>query len=164
MASSGEYASGRRPIRTNRRLGSRQAARTALATVRLPLMLNSSQPGRVFALADRRDRARVYEIALNEGQPPDTQLYVDGVLLVDLWSDLALLGPVRAAWAPLTDDALGAEVTRRACVWEGEHLRRRRTEMGNCPRRRAGPRGSASKPNPHRPVRLEFGRSGRSRA
>ena len=112
MLSSGEYASGRRPIRTNRRLESRHASRTALATVRLPLMLNCSQPGRVFALADRRDRARVYEIALNEGQPSDIQRYVDGVLIVDLWPDLTLRGPVRAAWAPLIDHALGAEVTR----------------------------------------------------
>src|SRR6476646_723323 len=36
----------------------------ALARVKLPLRLNWSEPGRVFNLANRADRARVYEIVL----------------------------------------------------------------------------------------------------
>jgi hypothetical protein len=71
----------------------------ALATVQLPLHLNWSQPGRRFDLADRRDRARVYEIVLREGGPDDVLAYVDGVLLTDLWDELVLPRDVRAAWS-----------------------------------------------------------------
>jgi hypothetical protein len=73
----------------------------ALAAVELPLHLNWSAPGRVFDLRSRADRARVYEIVLQEGTPVDIMAYVDGVLLVDLWEDLVLPRAVRSAWAPL---------------------------------------------------------------
>lgn len=79
----------------------------ALATVRLPLRLNWSAPDRAFALGERHDRARVYEMVLTEGQPDDIQTYVDGVLLVDLWPELVLPRTVRSAWAHLVDDVLG---------------------------------------------------------
>jgi transcriptional regulator with XRE-family HTH domain len=81
----------------------------ALATVRLPLTLNWSQPGREFALADRNDRARVYEIVLTEGGPEDILRYVDGVLLVDLWPDLVLPSTVRRAWVPLIHHAIAGQ-------------------------------------------------------
>jgi len=70
----------------------------ALATVVLPLHLNWSEPGRSFQLADRASRARVYEMVIREGNPEDVLAYIDGVLLVDLWSDLVLPRLVRAAW------------------------------------------------------------------
>jgi transcriptional regulator with XRE-family HTH domain len=73
----------------------------ALAVVELPLHLNWSAPGRVFDLRARTDRARVYEIVLQEGTPADITAYVDGVLLVDLWEDLVLPQRVRSAWASL---------------------------------------------------------------
>jgi transcriptional regulator with XRE-family HTH domain len=73
----------------------------ALAAVELPLHLNWSAPGRVFDLRSRADRARVYEIVLQEGTPVDIMAYVDGALLVDLWEDLVLPRAVRSAWAPL---------------------------------------------------------------
>jgi hypothetical protein len=73
----------------------------ALATVELPLHLNWSAPGRVFDLRSRADRARLYEIVLQEGTPADILAYVDGALLVDLWEDLVLPRTVRSAWAPL---------------------------------------------------------------
>jgi transcriptional regulator with XRE-family HTH domain len=73
----------------------------ALAVVDLPLHLNWSVPGRVFDLRVRADRARVYEIVLQEGTPADILAYVDGALLVDLWQDLVLPRAVRSAWAPL---------------------------------------------------------------
>ena len=73
----------------------------ALAMVELPLHLNWSAPGRVFDLRSRTDRARVYEIVLQEGLPADILTYVDGALLVDLWEDLVLPRAVRSAWAPL---------------------------------------------------------------
>ena len=50
----------------------------------LPLHLNSSPPGRQVDLADRRQRARAYEVVLSEGRAIDIGRYVDGALLVDL--------------------------------------------------------------------------------
>jgi transcriptional regulator with XRE-family HTH domain len=79
----------------------------ALGRVRLPLHLNWSQPGREFDLADRRQRARVYEIVLREGTGQDISDFVDGVLLVDLWPDLVLPAPVRRAWQPLIGTVSG---------------------------------------------------------
>jgi len=73
----------------------------ALAAVELPLHLNWSAPGRVFDLRSRADRARVYEIVLQEGTPTDILAYVDGALLVDLWEDLVLPRSVRSTWAPV---------------------------------------------------------------
>lgn len=77
----------------------------ALATVRLPLHLNWSQPDRRFDLRDRRDRALAYEIVLREGGPEDVLTYVDGVLLVDLWDELVLPRAIREAWADAVGDA-----------------------------------------------------------
>lgn len=76
----------------------------ALAVVVLPLWLNWSDPGREFRLADRSDRARVYEIVLRAGTPDDVLTYVDGALLADLWPELVLPRELRAAWDPLMRD------------------------------------------------------------
>jgi DNA-binding XRE family transcriptional regulator len=73
----------------------------ALALVELPLHLNWPAPGRVFDLGSRADRARVYEIVLQEGRPADILAYVDGALLADLWDDLVLPRAVRSAWDPV---------------------------------------------------------------
>lgn len=80
----------------------------ALATVRLPLHLNWSNPAATFDLRDRRQRARVYEIVLREGTAADVLAYIDGVLLVDLWVDLVLPRDVRTAWAPLVEQVATA--------------------------------------------------------
>lgn len=85
----------------------RLSVHDALATVTLPLHLAWSGQRREYRLADRGDRARVYEVVLREGGPEDVLRYVDGVLLVDLWDDLVLPRDVRAAWAPLIVDARG---------------------------------------------------------
>lgn len=81
----------------------RLAPERAFATIELPVHLNWSQPGRVFRLADRSDRARVYELVLTEGTSDDVITYIDGALLVDLWNDMVLPRAVRGAWAPLID-------------------------------------------------------------
>jgi hypothetical protein len=81
----------------------------ALALVELPLHLNWSAPGRVFDLRSRADRARVYEIVLQEGRPADILAYIDGALLADLWDDLVLPRAVRSAWAPLISPAGGTD-------------------------------------------------------
>jgi transcriptional regulator with XRE-family HTH domain len=79
----------------------------AFARVRLPLYLNWSVPERVFDLAARTDRARVYEIVLQEGRPADILAYVDGALLVDLWDELILPRAVRSAWSPVIQASFG---------------------------------------------------------
>jgi hypothetical protein len=63
----------------------------------------------VFDLRVRADRARVYEIVLQEGTPADILAYVDGALLVDLWQDLVLPHAVRSAWAPLISSSREGE-------------------------------------------------------
>ncbi|MCZ4275133.1 helix-turn-helix transcriptional regulator [Rhodococcoides yunnanense] len=75
----------------------------ALATVVLPLDLNWSSPGREFRLADRVERARLYENVLREGRPEDVLRYIDGVLLVDVWTELVLPRDVRTAWEFVVD-------------------------------------------------------------
>lgn len=84
----------------------RLTVQQALATVVLPLHLNWSTPGRRFDLADRSQRARVYEIVMREGGPDDILTYVDGALLVDLWDDLVLPRDLRTAWDPLIHAAV----------------------------------------------------------
>jgi len=79
----------------------------ALGVVELPLTLNWSQPGRVFRLSDRGDRARVYELVLREGSEVHMLAYIDGALLVDLWDELVLPRAVRAAWSPLIEQVRG---------------------------------------------------------
>lgn len=74
----------------------------------MPLHLNWPVPGRVFDLGSRTDRARVYEIVLQEGRPADILAYVDGVLLADLWDDLVLPRKIREAWEPVVRAASGA--------------------------------------------------------
>jgi transcriptional regulator with XRE-family HTH domain len=91
-----------RPIFVADRLW-RLPIKEALATVTLPLGLNWSRPGFAFALGDRRQRARCYEIVLREGMPADILRFVDGALLVDLWADLVIPRDVRGAWQPIVD-------------------------------------------------------------
>ncbi|MEO6083340.1 MAG: helix-turn-helix transcriptional regulator [Umezawaea sp.] len=79
----------------------------AFSTVVLPLHLNWSAPQRRFNLANRAERARVYEMVLREGGPEDVLTYVDGALLVDLWDELVIPRDVRAAWAPTVERAFG---------------------------------------------------------
>ena len=77
----------------------------AFASLTLPLHLNWSTPGQVFKLSERGDRARAYEILLQEGLPQDLLAMVDGALLVDLWAELVFPRQIRAAWQPLIDAA-----------------------------------------------------------
>lgn len=79
----------------------------AFAEVTLPLGLNWSRPGLAFALRDRRQRARCYEIVLREGMSADMLRWIDGALLVDLWPDLVLPREVRDAWQALIDEVAG---------------------------------------------------------
>jgi transcriptional regulator with XRE-family HTH domain len=77
----------------------------AFAEIELPLALNWSRPGARFRLSSRRERARCYEIVLQDGMPADVVRFVDGALLVDLWDELVLPREVRSAWQPVMDGA-----------------------------------------------------------
>jgi len=101
-------AAGTRPMMVPTALP-RLGVENALATVELPLHLNWSDRGRRFDLRDRRQRARVYEIVLREGGPADVLIYVDGLLLVDLWDDLVLPPAVRTAWHGVVTRAAGKD-------------------------------------------------------
>jgi transcriptional regulator with XRE-family HTH domain len=65
-------------------------------------------PRRQYYLRERTDRTRAYELILREGSPRDLLDYIDGVLLVDIWTELDLPDPIRRAWLPLIRKTLPA--------------------------------------------------------
>lgn len=81
----------------------------ALARVELPLHLNWSDRGRIYDLAQRQQRARVYEIVLREGAEKDILTYVDGALLVDLWNELVLPKTIKDAWQSVIEQSGAAK-------------------------------------------------------
>jgi hypothetical protein len=79
----------------------------AFAEVVLPVELNWSAPGRRFAMADRRERARLYEVLLREGAPRDFERWVDGALLVEAWTDVVVPRGIRQVWQRVIDAVTG---------------------------------------------------------
>ena len=71
----------------------------ATGVVELPSWVRWSGPRRRYDLADRRDRALVYEQVLTEGTENDVRYFVVLDDLVELWDELVLPDHVRAAWA-----------------------------------------------------------------
>ncbi len=67
--------------------------------VELPLHIRWSGPPRRYDLADRQQRARVYEQVLREGNEDDVRRFIGVDELIDLWDDLVLPRHVRRAWA-----------------------------------------------------------------
>ncbi|MEU8356320.1 helix-turn-helix transcriptional regulator [Nonomuraea sp. NPDC048882] len=61
--------------------------------------------GRDYDLSDRDERRAAYMALLCEGEPGELLAHVDGVLLIDLWDELALPDDVRAEWRPLVEEA-----------------------------------------------------------
>jgi transcriptional regulator with XRE-family HTH domain len=74
--------------------------------LQLPLHINWFDLDQEFNLALRKDRERVYELVLQEGNPHDIVSIIDGSLLVDLWSEIVIPKKVRLAWQPLIDQVL----------------------------------------------------------
>ena len=70
----------------------------ASGIVELPLSVRWSGPPRAYNLDDRRDRARVYEQVLREGNDDDVRRYIDIDELRRLWDELVLPDYVRRAW------------------------------------------------------------------
>lgn len=89
----------------------RLATEATFADVVLPIELNWSAPGRPFRIRDRRERARLYEVLLREGEPAHIERWVDGALLVDGWDDMVLPRALRQAWQPTVDEASTASPT-----------------------------------------------------
>jgi transcriptional regulator with XRE-family HTH domain len=56
-------------------------------------------------LRDRTDRRRLYENLLTEGDQHMIMRWVDGALLVDIWTELVLPEQIRAAWKPAVQAA-----------------------------------------------------------
>lgn len=94
------WTSGLRPYAVPSRLW-RLSPESALRAYEPGLGLWWSGPPRVFDLADRAERCRLYEIVLREGHPADIESVVDGVLICEAWSDLVLPSELVAAWAPV---------------------------------------------------------------
>ncbi len=67
--------------------------------VELPFHIRWSGPPILYDLADRADRARVYEQVLREGTEEDVRRYIDPHELRELFDELVLPPPVRRAWA-----------------------------------------------------------------
>lgn len=71
----------------------------ASGIVSLPLHVRWSDPLPKYDLADRKDRARVYEQVLREGTEADVRLYIKLDELLEMWDDLVLPSYVRRTWA-----------------------------------------------------------------
>ncbi len=71
----------------------------ASGRIELPLHIRWSGPAITYDLADRADRARVYEQVLREGTEDDVRFYVEAKQLRELWDELVLPPAVRRAWA-----------------------------------------------------------------
>jgi transcriptional regulator with XRE-family HTH domain len=77
------------------------------ARVTLPKRVSWSGPQGKWDLADRSQRLLAYQLLLAEGDPVDISTFVDGTLLIDLWSEMFLPDEIRTAWQPLVDQVLG---------------------------------------------------------
>jgi hypothetical protein len=95
--------SGRKTISVPSSLPNLEPVR-AFARVKLPHHVAWSGQSD-FDLGLRPERGKADEILLTEGLPEDITMFVDGALLVDLWSELFLPSHVKAAWQPLIDVA-----------------------------------------------------------
>jgi transcriptional regulator with XRE-family HTH domain len=56
-----------------------------------------------FSLRRRTSRRRMYELLLRNGLPEELRDWIDGALLVDLWTALRIPRPIREAWQPAVD-------------------------------------------------------------
>jgi len=72
----------------------------ASGVVRLPITVDwSGESALAYDLSDRRDRNRVYEQVLREGDDDNVRRYIDVDVLLAEWDVLVLPPRVRRAWA-----------------------------------------------------------------
>jgi transcriptional regulator with XRE-family HTH domain len=74
------------------------------ATLHVPDLLGHTGQNE-WDLAELGDRRRAYEILIRRGLPQMMIRWLDGGFLIDLWGQLDLPDPVRAAWQPAIDGA-----------------------------------------------------------
>ncbi len=79
----------------------------SLGRVTLPKRVSWSGPQGKWDLSNRSQRLLAYQLLLAEGDPVDISTFVDGTLLIDLWSEMFLPDEIRSAWQPLVDQVLG---------------------------------------------------------
>ena len=72
--------------------------------VRMPDLVGRTEQDE-WDLRDRTDRRRLYENLLAEGDQQMIMRWVDGALLVDVWTELVLPAKIRAAWEPAVEAA-----------------------------------------------------------
>lgn len=99
--------------------------RLCFSKVTFPDMPASRESGdfvlRNWDLAVRDERRRVYGYLLRMSIPVWIYRWVDGALLVDLWDELDLPDPLRAAWQPLIDDARNGPIENPIYVGFDHH-------------------------------------------
>jgi transcriptional regulator with XRE-family HTH domain len=83
----------------------------SLARVTLPKHVNWSSAQESWDLSDRTQRLLAYQLVLAEGAPSDISTFIDGSLLIDLWSELFLPPEIRAAWQRMVDQVLGRDLS-----------------------------------------------------
>jgi len=83
----------------------------ATGLVTLPMRVRWSAPAHSYDLADRRQRARVYEQVLVEGGEQDVRQIIDVDELIALWDELFLPHHVRRAWADWIAERRGVELS-----------------------------------------------------
>jgi hypothetical protein len=70
----------------------------ASGTVRLPDHIFWSEEPLSFDLFNLRDRVRVYELVITEGNCDDIRFFIDPKVLVELWPRIFLSTYVRKPW------------------------------------------------------------------
>lgn len=70
----------------------------ARGVVTLPRRVNWTRADPTYDLADRRQRARVYEQVLREGTAEDVRYFIDVDALIDVWDELVLPPAVSRGW------------------------------------------------------------------
>lgn len=71
----------------------------AQGVVELPHHIRWSGRPVTYDLSDPADRARVYELVLQEGTVDDVRRFIDVDQLQSMWADLVLPPWIRSAWA-----------------------------------------------------------------
>lgn len=73
---------------------------SCFAKVAAPDLTTGTTQG-LWDLRDRSDRCHLYGMPLLYGAPMHIVRWIDGALLVDVWREMDIPGPVRASWDPV---------------------------------------------------------------
>jgi hypothetical protein len=120
------------------------------AKVVMPDLLKRTRQG-LWDLGDRTDRRRLYEMLLVLGAPEQIMRWVEGALLVDLWRELELPTPVRAAWASVVQaGAYGPTDGSNTAIISGRNKQYRVDLQG---RSHFNTRAGRDVPTPHYTIR-----------